>query len=58
MILAAGVEYNLGGSTSLFGALTFNNGFTNVFDFKNNIAPYVAADAVSNSLDLTIGLMF
>ena len=58
MILSAGVEYSLGGSTSLFGAVTFNNGFTNVFDFKNNIAPYVAADAVSNSLDLTIGLIF
>jgi len=58
MILSAGVEYNLGGSTSLFGAFTFNNGFTNIFDFKNNIPPYVSADAASNVLEITLGLMF
>lgn len=58
MILSAGVEYNLGGSTSLFGAITFNNGFSNVFDFKNNIPPYQAADAINNSLELTIGMIF
>lgn len=58
MILSAGVEYNLGGSTFLFGAVTFNNGFTNVFDFKNNIPPYQSADAATNALELTVGIMF
>ncbi len=58
MILSAGVEYNLGGSTSLFGAFTFNNGFTNVFDYKNNIPPYQSADAINNSLELSVGLIF
>lgn len=58
MILAAGVEYNLGGSTSLFGALTFNNGFTNILNYKNNISPFVDADASSNSFEITIGILF
>jgi hypothetical protein len=58
MILAAGVEYNLGGSTSIFGALTFNNGFTNVLNYKNNVSPFVDADASSNSFEITIGILF
>ena len=58
MILAAGVEYNLGGSTSIFGALTFNNGFTNILNYKNNITPFVDADASSNSFEITIGILF
>ncbi|MEI6695870.1 MAG: porin family protein [Bacteroidota bacterium] len=58
MILAAGVEYNLGGSTSLFGALTFNNGFTNILNYKNNATPNIDADASSNSFELTIGIIF
>lgn len=58
MILSAGVEYNMGGSTFLFGAFTFNNGFTNIFDFKNNIPPFVSADAASNAVQLSVGLMF
>ena len=55
MILSAGVEYNLGGSTSLFGALSFNNGFTNIFDY---VTPKIDADASSNSFELTIGMLF
>ncbi len=58
MILAAGVEYNLGGSTSLFGALTFNNGFTNILNYKNNVPANVDADASSNSFEFTIGIIF
>jgi len=44
MILAAGVEYNLGGSTSLFGGLSFNNGFSNIFNTVKTI-PQIDADA-------------
>ncbi|MFZ4401115.1 MAG: outer membrane beta-barrel protein [Bacteroidales bacterium] len=58
MIVAAGVEYNLGGSTSLFGALTFNNGFTNIMNYQNNVSPFVDADASSNSFEITIGILF
>ncbi|MFT6166085.1 MAG: hypothetical protein ACJAV5_001270 [Vicingaceae bacterium] len=31
LIIGAGVEYNLSGSTSLVAGVTFNNGFTNIF---------------------------
>ncbi|NVN96338.1 MAG: PorT family protein [Bacteroidetes bacterium] len=58
MILAAGVEYNLGGSTSLFGALTFNNGFSNIFDYPKDRNPIIDADASSNSFEITLGLLF
>lgn len=58
MIVAAGIEYNLGGSTSLFGALTFNNGFTNILNYKNNVSPFIDADASSNSFEITVGILF
>ncbi len=57
MILSAGVEYSLGGSTNLFGAFTFNNGFSNIFD-KKNASPFIDADASSNFFDISVGIMF
>lgn len=36
LVIGAGVEYNLGGSTSLLGGLTFNNGFTNLINKKED----------------------
>jgi hypothetical protein len=57
MILAAGVEYNLGGATSLFAALSFNNGFNNIFNSVKTL-PQIDADATSNALDLSIGILF
>jgi len=58
MIVAAGIEYSLGGSTAIFGAITFNNGFSNAFDFKANNPPYINADAIINSLEFTVGILF
>jgi hypothetical protein len=57
MILAAGVEYNLGGSTSLYGAISFNNGFNNIFNTVKTL-PQIDADASSNSLELSLGILF
>jgi hypothetical protein len=36
LVIGAGVEYNLGGSTSLLGGITFNNGFTNLINKKED----------------------
>jgi hypothetical protein len=58
MIVAAGFEYSLGGSTAFFGAISFNNGFSNAFDFKTNTPPFNRADAIVNSLELTVGILF
>jgi hypothetical protein len=51
MVLALGLEYSLGGTTSVVGAITFNNGFTDVLDAGDK-------KAVSNTLGLTIGILF
>jgi len=58
LIIGAGAIYSLGGSTALFGELRFNNGFTNILYFNNNISPYTPASAVPNSFDLGVGIMF
>lgn len=58
MVLSAGMEYSLGGSTSLFTGLTFNNGFTNILKGQSNVPPGVGLDAIGNSLELNIGIIF
>lgn len=73
MIISLGLEYNLGGSTNLLVAVTFNNGFTNVLkdvdEVKDNnetttkintISPKESFDqkAASNYVALTVGILF
>lgn len=51
MIISAGLEYNLSGTTNFLTAVTFNNGFLDVFD----------GDAIkgnTNFLALTLGILF
>ncbi|TVR41831.1 MAG: PorT family protein [Bacteroidia bacterium] len=57
LIIGAGVEYNLGGRTSMLGGLTFKNGFSNVLDTRN---PAVATrpSALNNHIEITLGVMF
>jgi len=50
MILGAGLEYTLSGSTVLLGGFQFSNGFTDVFDTD--------AKVNSNYLALTLGVLF
>ncbi len=57
LVIGLGAEYSLGGRTALVGGLTFNNGFTNVLAGRNQ-ATDVKHSAVSNYLELTIGVMF
>jgi hypothetical protein len=71
LIIAAGVEYNLSGSTGIVGGITFNNGFSNVVkksgvsqDDKGN--PIFSEGnpqtfdlrAISNHLGFTVGILF
>lgn len=51
MIIGAGVEYTLSGSTAMFAGLQFNNGFLDVFDAENE-------KVNSNYLALTLGVLF
>lgn len=56
MIIGAGAEYNISGSTSLLFGLTFNNGFLDVLDDS----PYngKAVKGNSNYLALCVGILF
>ncbi|NNF02764.1 MAG: PorT family protein [Bacteroidia bacterium] len=51
MLVALGGQYSLGGKTYLVAAVTFNNGFINVFDNDE-------LKSVSNYLGLSVGVMF
>lgn len=71
MILAAGIEYNLAGSTSVLVGITYNNGLTNSFSrqdvlrtendgpiFNGTNPETVRLNAAANALELNIGIMF
>lgn len=74
LIIGAGVEYNLSGTTSMVVGLTFNNGFTNVFNRNatgverqpENDQPLIGSGGPSefrlkstnNTIGLTLGLLF
>lgn len=51
MIIGAGIEYRLGGNTSFYSGLRFNNGFTDILNDKKN-------KAINNVLGLEIGFFF
>jgi hypothetical protein len=51
MVLGAGIEYNLTGTTNAFAGITFNNGFLDVLDSDSY-------KANSNYLGLNLGILF
>ncbi len=57
LIVGLGVEYSLGGRTSLLGGITFNNGFTNVLKGTNPVLNRKPS-AINNFLELNLGIMF
>ena len=58
LIIGAGAEYSLGGSTNLTAELIFNNGFMNILKGQNSIDPTINNDAKANFLALEIGIVF
>ncbi|MCK4570113.1 MAG: outer membrane beta-barrel protein, partial [Bacteroidales bacterium] len=58
LILGAGVEFLLGGSTNLTAGLVFNNGFMNILKGKNSIEPTINNKANANYFALEIGIVF
>jgi len=72
LIMAAGIEYNISGSTSVLVGLEFNNGFTNVFSKENGIEQNADDEAlfnegspeefklrsISNMFQLNLGILF
>lgn len=57
LIVGLGVEYSLGGRTSVTGGITFNNGFTNVLKGTNTVLNRKPS-AINNFLEFTMGIMF
>lgn len=51
MIIGAGVEYEISGSTVAFGGIEFNNGFVDIIDGNTG-------KAFSNFLGLNVGILF
>jgi hypothetical protein len=71
LIVGAGIEYNVAGSTSVLVGLVFNNGFTdiltgNAIEEKSDRVPLITPDgpveyklkSYSNHLSLSIGILF
>ena len=58
MIIGAGVEYSLGGRTSLMGGLVFNNGFSNVLKMESPVPGGTIPSSMVNYLEVTLGVMF
>jgi hypothetical protein len=58
LILGAGVEISLGGSTNLLAGITYNNGFTDVLTGTNSGDPNVSNKAYANYVSLDIGIVF
>ncbi len=59
MVISGGIEYSLGGSTSLIVGATFNNGFSDVLKGKNNyVNKTTAHKATNNFIALNLGILF
>jgi len=58
LILGAGVEFLLGGSTNLTAGFVFNNGFMDILKGKNSVDPTINNKANANYLALEIGIVF
>jgi hypothetical protein len=56
--MGLGVEYSLGGNTSIAGGLTFNNGFTNILKGDNPANNNRKHNAKANFIELSVGLLF
>lgn len=58
LILGAGMEFNLGGSTFLTTGLKFDNNFIDILKDQNTLDPAVEHKGISNFIELQIGLLF
>ncbi|MCK5079954.1 MAG: PorT family protein [Bacteroidales bacterium] len=58
LILGAGVEFSLGGSTNLTAGFVFNNGFMNILKGENSVDPTINNKANANYLALEFGIVF
>ena len=58
LILGAGVEYSLGGSTNLLAGFTFDNGFTDILTGQNTLDPTINNKGYVNYVSFIVGIVF
>ena len=58
LILGAGLEFKLGGSTRLMAGISFNNGFMDILKGKNTYDPTINNNAKANFLAFEVGIVF
>ena len=58
LIIGAGIEYSLGGNTSVVAGVNFNNGFTDILRGENDIVTDIKEKAISNYLEINLGILF
>lgn len=58
LILGAGVEYPLGGSTFLTGGIRFDNNFIDILKDQNSLDSSIEQKGISNFIELQLGLLF
>ncbi|MFA8451315.1 MAG: porin family protein [Bacteroidales bacterium] len=58
LILGAGTEYDLGGSTRLVLGITFDNALNDILKDQNTVDPNLKHSAITNALELKVGLIF
>ncbi|MHC1706031.1 MAG: porin family protein [Bacteroidales bacterium] len=58
LIVGLGAQYNISGDTQIFGGITFNNGFTNIMKGHNSVNKSLKESAISNYLELNVGVLF
>ena len=58
LIIGLGIEYSLGGTTSVIAGINFNNGFSNILKGKNDINSEIEEKAISNYLEINVGILF
>jgi len=58
LLIGAGLEYSLGGTTSLVFGLIYNNGFTDILTSKNKIDNSINENATSSYIEFNFGVLF
>ncbi len=58
LLIGAGVEIPIGGSTFITAGLLFDNGFIDILKDQNSIDPTVTKDGITNFIELQISLLF
>ncbi len=58
LILGAGVEYSLGGSTNLLVGFSFDNGFIDILKGQNTLDPTINNKGYVNYVSFIVGIVF